>query len=350
MRIWAFLIGQRVDARTGFDEIYRNLLADAELAEGLGYHGVLVAEHHFTNYCAIPNPLMLAAALGQRTTRIRIGTAVVVLPLHHPVRLAEDIAQADRLTGGRLEVGLGRGYAPYEFAPFGLDLASSAAVVGEALEVLERLWGGVDVSGEDGRWPFPPLTVTPRPVQRPRPPVWYACGSAGSFALALDRGLFPFIAVGVRGRAFVEEYRGRFEAECRARGVDPGSIRFGAQLLAHHGRDRDEVERAARAARLMYRMTARLAAGTQRVRAGLVDLTGTEPAADVPTEQIVSGSLIGDDDHIRRQLAWLEGLGVTDLSLNFRYGDLDTASVRRSMERVAELAGLRAGGGSAPVA
>ncbi len=82
----------------------------------------------------------------------------------------------------------------------------------------------------------------------------------------------------------------------------------------------------------------------------MVDMAGTEPGADVPTEQITSGSLIGDDDHIRRQLAWLEELGVTDLSLNFRYGDLDTASVRRSMERVAELAGLRAGGGSAPVA
>jgi len=293
---------------------------------------------------------MLAAALGQRTTRIRIGTAVVVLPLHHPVRLAEDIAQADQLTGGRLEVGLGRGYAPYEFAPFGLDLASSATAVEQALDVLEKLWSGPDVAGEDGRWPFPPITVTPLPIQRPRPPVWYACGSATSFAFALERGLFPFIAVGVKGRAFIEEFRGRFEAECRGRGLDPGSIRFGAQLLAHHGDARAEVERAARAGRLMYRITARLAAGTQRVRAGMVDMAGTEPGADVPTEQITSGSLIGDDDHIRRQLAWLEELGVTDLSLNFRYGDLDTASVRRSMERVAELAGLRAGGGSAPVA
>src|SRR5438067_6386711 len=117
MKIWVFLIGQRTSAETSFEDIYRNLLADAELAEGLGYHGVLLAEHHFTNYCAIPNPLMLAAAVGQRTGRIRIGTAVVVLPLHHPVRLAEDIAQADQLTGGRLEIGLGRGYAPYEFSP-----------------------------------------------------------------------------------------------------------------------------------------------------------------------------------------------------------------------------------------
>jgi len=354
MRIWTFLIGQRTSAETGFDEIYRNLLDDAQLAEHLGYHGVLLAEHHFTNYCAIPNPLMLAAAIGQRTSRLRIGTAVIVLPLHNPVRLAEDIAEADQLTGGRLEIGFGRGYAPYEFAPLGLDLEDSAAAMAAGLDVLDKLWSGPDVSNQDGRWPFPAITITPRPVQRPRPPAWYACGSARSFATALERGLFPFIAVGVRGRSFAEEFRRAFEEECARRGKDPASIRFGAQLLAHHGEDEAEIERGAHAGRLMYRITNRLMAGTQSVRTGLVDMSGTEPAADVPTEQVTSGSLVGDDGHIRSQLAWLEEIGVTDLSLNFRYGDLDTASVRRSMETTAELAGLPAASpepaaGSAPV-
>jgi alkanesulfonate monooxygenase SsuD/methylene tetrahydromethanopterin reductase-like flavin-dependent oxidoreductase (luciferase family) len=340
MRIWTFLIGQRTAGETSFEEIYRNLLDDAELAEGLGYHGVLLAEHHFTNYCAIPNPLMLAAAIGQRTRRIRIGTAVIVLPLHNPVRLAEDIAEADQLTGGRLEVGFGRGYAPYEFTPLGLDMDDSAAAMAAALDALERLWSGPDVSNPDGRWPFPAITVTPQPVQRPRPPAWLACGSPRSFATALDRGLFPFIAVGVRGRSFVQEFRGLFEAECARRGTDPRSVRFGAQVLAHHGDDRAEVERGAQAGRLMYRITGRLMAGTQRIRAGLVDMSGTEPTADVPTEQVTSGSLVGGGDHVRSQLAWLEELGITDLSLNFRYGDLDSSSVRRSMEQVARLAGL----------
>jgi alkanesulfonate monooxygenase SsuD/methylene tetrahydromethanopterin reductase-like flavin-dependent oxidoreductase (luciferase family) len=339
MRIWTFLIGQRSSDRTGFEEIYRNLLEEAELAERLGYHGVLLAEHHFTNYCAIPNPLMLAAAVGQRTSRVRIGTAVIVLPLHNPVRVAEDVAQADQLTGGRLEIGLGRGYAPYEFTPLGLRLEDSAASMADGLDALEKLWAGPDAANPDGRWPFPAITVTPTPVQRPRPPVWLACGSASSFGTALARGLFPFIAVGVRGRAFVEDFRRTFEAECGRRGVEPASVRFGAQLLAHHG-DAAAVERAAQSARLMYRINARLMAGTQQVRGGIVDTSGTEPPSDVPTGQIASGSLLGDDEHVRQQLEWLEALGVTDLSLNFRYGDLDTESVRRSMRRVAEVAGL----------
>jgi alkanesulfonate monooxygenase SsuD/methylene tetrahydromethanopterin reductase-like flavin-dependent oxidoreductase (luciferase family) len=341
VRIWVFLIGQRTSAETAFDEIYRNLLDDAQLAERLGYHGVLLAEHHFTNYCAIPNPLMLAAAIGQRTERIRIGTAVIVLPLHNPVRVAEDIAEADQLTGGRLEIGFGRGYAAYEFAPFGLDLDDSSASMADGLDVLEKLWSGPDVSNRDGRWPFPAITVTPRPVQRPRPPAWYACGSKQSFGTALDRGLFPFIAVGVRGREFAQEFRRAFEEECARRGIDPGSVQFGVQVLAHQGDSQAGVERGARAGRLMYRITNRLMAGRQRVHAGLVDMSGTEPAADVSTEQVTSGSLVGDEQHVRRQLEWLEGMGVTDLSLNFRYGDLDSESVQRSMERVAELAALR---------
>lgn len=340
MRIWTFLIGQRTGTETSFEEIYRDLLEDAQLAERLGYHGVLLAEHHFTNYCAIPNPLMLAAALGQCTSRIRIGTAVIVLPLHNPVRLAEDIAEADLLTGGRLEVGFGRGYAAYEFAPLGADLEESPAAMVDGLDALELLWSGPDVSNPDGRWPFPTITVTPQPVQRPRPPAWYACGSPRSIANALDRGLFPFIAVGVRGRAFVEESVHLFEEECARRGQDPRSVRLGAQLLAHVGDDGAEVERGVQAGRLMYRITNRLMAGTQRVRAGLVDTSGTEPASDVSSEQVASGSLVGTEEHVRSQLAWLEEAGVTDLSLNFRYGGLDTASVRRSMERVATLAGL----------
>src|SRR5205807_5823693 len=172
---------------------------------------------------------------GQLTSRIDIGTAVVSLPLHNPVRVAEDIAEADQLTGGRLEVGFGRGYAPYEFTPFGLDLADSQGAMADGLDVLERLWSGPDVSNPDGRWPFPTITVTPQPIQKPRPPAWYACGSAASFGTALDRRLFPFVAVGVRGRAFVEDFRRTFEEGCARRNEDTASVRIGALVLEHHG-------------------------------------------------------------------------------------------------------------------
>ena len=341
MRLWVFLIGQRTSAETSFEDIYENLLADAELAEQLGYHGVFIAEHHFTNYCAIANPLMLAAAIGQRTREIRIGTAVIVLPLHNPVRVAEDIAQADLLTGGRLEVGIGRGYSGYEFMGLGTSIEQSQELLREDLDVLFKLWGAPDVSHQGPHWSFPPLTATPSPVQRPHPPLWHAAGSPSSFASALERGMSAIIAVGLRGRGFVEEFRRAFEEECRKRGLDPAEQRFGAQLLAHAASDAEEVERGAEAGRQMYTLTARLTANTQAVRAGMVEPGERSESDRVPSETILGGALIGDEEVLRRRLEWLEEVGVTDLSLNFRYGDLDTPSVRHSMREVARLAALQ---------
>ena len=341
MRLWAFLIGQRTGPETSFQEIYRNLLEDAGLAESLGYHGVWIAEHHFTNYCAIPNPLMLAAAIGQRTRHLRIGTAVIVLPLHNPVRVAEDIAEADHLTGGRLEVGIGRGYSAYEFMGLSTSIEDSHALLSEGLDVLFKLWAGPDVEHSGPHWSFPTLTATPACLQQPHPPLWHAAGSPNSFASALDRGMNSFIAVGLRGRGFVDQFRAVFEEECRKRGLDPAGQLFGAQLLAHSASDPAEVERGVEAGRQMYTLTSRLMANRQRVSAGLIDSSERTDAEQVPDEQILSGSLIGGEEDLRRHLEWLEEIGVTDLSLNFRYGDLDTPSVHHSMREVARVAGLR---------
>lgn len=94
--------------------VYSNAIAQAKRADALGFDAVWLAEHHFSTYGYAPNPLMFAVKLAAGTERIRIGTAVVVVPLYHPLRLAEDIALADHLSGGRLEVGFGSGYQDYE--------------------------------------------------------------------------------------------------------------------------------------------------------------------------------------------------------------------------------------------
>ena len=96
-------------------EVYDNALEQARLADELGFEGIWLAEHHFSSYGYSPNPLTFAVKIADQTKHIRIGTAVVVLPLYHPLRLAEEIALTDQLTDGRLEVGLGRGYQRYEF-------------------------------------------------------------------------------------------------------------------------------------------------------------------------------------------------------------------------------------------
>src|SRR5437762_9684279 len=117
-------------------EKYREGLAQIELAEQLGFESAWVAEHHFTTYVMLPAPLLLLTAAAQRTRTIRLGTAVLPLPFYHPLRLAEDVAMADILSEGRLLVGIGRGYQPYEFAPLGTEFEESIQRFEEALAIL----------------------------------------------------------------------------------------------------------------------------------------------------------------------------------------------------------------------
>lgn len=126
----------------GYVDYYRECLAEIELADELGYDAVWLSEHHLTPDGLSPAPLVLAAAIAARTRRIRIGTSVLVLPLHHPLRLAEEAAAVDLLSGGRLVLGVGQGYAEREFAAFGVRRADRARLLEEGVEVLRSALAG----------------------------------------------------------------------------------------------------------------------------------------------------------------------------------------------------------------
>lgn len=123
--------------RTGA-EFYAECLDEVAEADRLGFDTVWMPEHHLTPDGMLPSPLVMAAAIGARTRRIRIGTGILVLPLHHPVRVAEDAAVADLISGGRLILGVGQGYAGREFAAFGVDRRRRAALLEENVAVLRR--------------------------------------------------------------------------------------------------------------------------------------------------------------------------------------------------------------------
>ena len=124
-----FLLMQSPSARSS-QEIYSRALDIAQAAESLGFRNVWLAEHHFSTYGYLSRPAQLATYIAAKTTRLRVGTAVIVVPLHHPLIVAEEIATLDLLAGGRVDIGLGRGYQHYEFERLGLELDTSRAAVG----------------------------------------------------------------------------------------------------------------------------------------------------------------------------------------------------------------------------
>jgi alkanesulfonate monooxygenase SsuD/methylene tetrahydromethanopterin reductase-like flavin-dependent oxidoreductase (luciferase family) len=168
---------------------YRQILEQVALAEDLGWECFWFTEHHFIQYGGlVPNPaIMLAMAAGQ-TSRIRLGSAIAILPLHHPLTVAEDYAMADVASGGRLEFGVGRGNTLGDYQLFGVPTEESRPRFEEALDLITRAWASERTTHQGRYWQFDDLALLPRPVQQPHPPIWVAGTSPDTLRWAGRRG------------------------------------------------------------------------------------------------------------------------------------------------------------------
>jgi len=226
MKFSTFQLVHRPEGST-HEQVYARELAVVEAAEELGFHGVWLAEHHFRNYGICPNIMTFAAFVAARTKRVRIGSAIVVLPLHHPIRAAEEAAFVDVLSSGRLDYGFGRGYQSVEFNGFGLSLEEARARTDEALDILVQAWtqDRVEHAGRFHR--IDSVAIYPKPVQKPHPPLFVAAVSPETVEHYARRGV-PFLAEGLatfgRLRRAAEVYR-RVAAE---HGFDPDAGAIGA--------------------------------------------------------------------------------------------------------------------------
>ena len=151
-----------------FGQLYSGCLDQIEWAEGQGFGSVWLTEHHFCEDGYTPSPLVMAAAIGERTKSMRIGTNLMLLPLHDPVRLAEDAATLSLLTGGRFDLGVGIGYRELEFDYFGRKLSHRPSLMEEGIEIIRRAWRGEKINFDGQRFSVGDIAVKPNPEQTPR--------------------------------------------------------------------------------------------------------------------------------------------------------------------------------------
>ncbi|HUY19367.1 MAG TPA: LLM class flavin-dependent oxidoreductase [Candidatus Binataceae bacterium] len=170
-------------------DLYAARLDEWQRAEQLGFDGVYLAEHHFGSGCLTPSPNILVAALSQRTTRMRIGVMVNVMPFHDPVRIAEEAAMLDLLSGGRLDFGVGRGVVQGEFVRQRMPYEEARPRMEEAMELVIRCWTQEQFEFHGKFRSVGPATMWPRPLQRPHPPIWCAAFSDDTVMWAARRGL-----------------------------------------------------------------------------------------------------------------------------------------------------------------
>jgi natural product biosynthesis luciferase-like monooxygenase protein len=169
--------------RTERDIVHEQLTL-MQAAETYGFDSVWPAEHHFSEYGYCASPALSLAALARETKRVRLGTGVVVLPLNHPVRVAEDFALLDLMSDGRVDLGVGRGYQPLEFSRDGVDQTRTREMFHEAIEVIRQAWTRDSVTFQGAHYRFDDVPVRPKPLQHPHPPIWMAALSPETFELA----------------------------------------------------------------------------------------------------------------------------------------------------------------------
>jgi alkanesulfonate monooxygenase SsuD/methylene tetrahydromethanopterin reductase-like flavin-dependent oxidoreductase (luciferase family) len=270
---------------------YEECLEEIEEGERLGFAGVWLSEHHFVDDGYLPSPLVVAAAIAARTARIRIGTNVLLLPMHHPLRVAEDAAVADLVSGGRFVLGVGQGYVQHEFETFGFDRKKRPSLFEEGVEVIRRAWGEGRTGYEGRRWRFDDLPFEPRP--RTPPPIYI-----GAFAdPAIDRAarLADGFLASAGGGAFGRTYQKVHEA-LRLHGREGEDFPFVASGVAYvsedSGRAREEIGPA-----IAYQRSRYAEWGTDRGE------PEPEPikAEDLPWDRY----FVGEPEEVAEGLIWL---------------------------------------------
>ena len=214
--------------------LFEEGMEQIQYSEALGFDYCLIAEHHFSNYGNSPAPLMQALYIGQRTKRIKIGTAAVILPVWQPLRLAEEVAVLDNLIDGRFLCGIGRGYQPYEMAGFGENVEESRQKFQETLEVLLKAWTQDEAFTYEGKYVRvpSPVTVFPKPLQKPYPPFLLMGTSVESMQIAAQLDMLPFSSA-MMGTDGVRAQCGALAHAQVALDKPLTNLRMGLQCMTH---------------------------------------------------------------------------------------------------------------------
>ena len=340
MRFSIQLLASRRDHQTEA-EVYANTLDECRLAERLGFHTLWLAEHHFSTYGILPSLPVLAAAVARETQRIRIGTAVVIAPFANPLRIAEEWAMVDILSGGRLEFGLGRGYQPTEFRGLSVSMERTRERFDESYELIRRAWTQDRCTFEGEFFQVRDLAVFPRPVQKPHPPLWTAAVSPDTYVRAAQGGLKiqtspAFTPLDVLGKSYAA-YR---QAWRESQGTDRGADICLNKIIHVADSSREARENMREPIRWFFQKQASLIADAEgappeqyrfyrRVRENLLSLADDKALEDA--------AIVGDPEEVADKIRHHhEALGIDFFMGAFSRGGLPHDKVRRSLTLFAD--------------
>jgi alkanesulfonate monooxygenase SsuD/methylene tetrahydromethanopterin reductase-like flavin-dependent oxidoreductase (luciferase family) len=326
------LMGYRTPG-TAAAALYDGAIAQVKAAEAAGFDIAWFAEHHFSNYCTCPSPLMMVARLAGETSRIKLATGVVVVPLYDPVRLASEIGMIDQLTHGRLVLGIGSGYQPYEFERFGEDLADSAPKLVEFVEILEKAFGGETFTHKGRYWQLPETHIAPRPVSK-LPDIWIAGDNRTLQGLAARKGWPIMLTPRHASVAQLTDVKARIGEIYAEQGLDPK--RTAIAPLRHVCITDSKAEAADFVDNVRHQI--RLSQSLRR-REELIDgamLIEKPYDGEPPLDVLANSLLVGDASSVaERMAALIRAAEPVHMLLQFQGGASPFATALKSIERFA---------------
>jgi len=215
MEFGVFILAQQRGYHQSSKQVINNSIEQTVVAEQAGFDAAWYAEHHFNNYSLSPSPLMTVAHAAAKTHRIRLGTAVCILPLYHPARFLAEVGFVDTVSNGRLDLGVGSGYQEFEFERFGVQIEESGAIFNEFLDVIPK---GLTqkIFEHDGQFlKIPPSSIAVRCLQDPMPPLWITSGNPVTLGRGVRENHNLFVTALLKGNDAIAELRSGPRCEVR---------------------------------------------------------------------------------------------------------------------------------------
>ncbi len=343
MRFGMFYVLESPD--NDYARAYKEMFGQIEYAEELGFDSVWLAEHHGSQYGSMPSGAVAAASVAKITDRMRIGLAVSILPFNNPVRIAEDYAMVDVISGGRLDMGVGRGYQPREFKHLGLanQMAHSREIFEESLDILIGLWENETFSYQGKHFQLEDVRLTPRPIQKPRPPITVAAISPSTFELVGKYGLNVMVTPTLMSLDELKGFVLGAKKNLIASGIDPRSLNFPMNWQVHLAETEAEaLSRPAAALDWYFNLVMKLvpkgpnAQGYEYMANVAAEF---EKAGGVNIQALREGGIImlGTPQMMRDKLTELRNdIGQQQVFCWMRIGGLEDHKVRASMKLFAE--------------
>ncbi|MSQ07420.1 MAG: LLM class flavin-dependent oxidoreductase [Dehalococcoidia bacterium] len=318
---------------------YREALDQVLRAEQLGFNSVWVTEHHFSRHGIVSATMSFLAYLAGVTSTIRLGTAVAVLPFHNPIQLAEEAATVDLLSNGRLDFGVGRGYQWSEFHKLNVPMDEASRRFEEAMDVITKAWTSPEPFDHRGEfWSFNDMTVHPKPVQQPHPPVWVAASSPASMERVVRNNWNLLIGQG-ETLTHVAEQAEKFRALLGEAGFSYSSDRVVAARAMYTAPSREQARRDTEAPFMWFKQTGQEVAAPPDHRVELLPedykeyrrrfAGGAGASYDAMLDSV---TLFGTPEVVSERIAGLREAGVENLIFFVNFGGIENQKVMDSLE------------------